>query len=320
MVKNSVTLGIDIGATKIDIGVVDASGKILRRQLVKTSQDGPDVVVQQIFYAATKLISPLDHIVAAGVGVAGQVDAKTGLVYFAPNLSWKNFPLGEKLEREWKIPVKVTNDVRAAAWGEWLYGAGRGCDDFICLFIGTGIGAAIVSGGKMLTGSRSALGEVGHMTLDLNGPLCSCGNRGCFEALVSGWAIAKRAKEIFAYDSVDAKKLIDLIGGTVDSITARNVFEAYRAKSPIALKVIGEAKIALVAGVAGLVNIFNPAKVILGGGIITGAPYLVDVIREGVPKRALNTATEFLEVVQGQLKEDAGVIGASAFVQLKNGS
>lgn len=315
MKNTPVTLGIDLGGTKIDIGVVDSQGKILRRELIKTSKQGPEAVLKDIQAAVEKLQSPENKITAAGVGMAGQIDRETGLVYFAPNLKWKDFPLGEKLQTNLGIPVKVMNDVRAAAWAEWLYGAGKGCDDLICLFVGTGIGAGIVSGGKMLTGSRNAAGEVGHMTIDLNGPLCSCGNKGCFEALAGGWAIAKRAKEVITYDSVEGKKLLDLTGGTIEDITARSVFEAYHRKSGIAVKVIEEVKEALIAGVSALVHAFNPAKVILGGGIITGAPFLIESIRQGLPKRGLKTNVESVEVVQAQLQGDAGVIGAATFVK-----
>lgn len=313
MAKTALTLGIDLGGTKIDIGVVDASGKILRRELIKTSKENAQTVVKDIFNAVEKLKHADESFRAVGVGMAGQIDGETGEVRFAPNLGWVNFPLGAELEKVLKVPVKVTNDVRAAAWGEWLYGAGKGCHDLICLFVGTGIGAGIISGGKMLTGDRNAAGEVGHMTLDLHGPLCTCGNRGCFEALASGWAIAKRAKEVVAYDSLSGKKLLDLIGGTVDEINAKKIIEARRSKAAVAVKVMDEVKEALVAGVASLVNGFNPKKVILGGGIITGAPDLIEVIREGVPKRALKASVESLEVVQAQLKGDAGVVGAAAF-------
>lgn len=313
----SLTIGIDLGGTKIDIGVVDAAGKILRRELIKTSKIGPEAVVDDIYEAVQKLIQKNEHLEAAGVGMAGQIDSKTGNVHFAPNLGWNHFPLGSDLAKKLQIPVKVTNDVRAAAWGEWLYGAGRGSKDLICLFIGTGIGAGIVSDGKMLIGNSNAAGEVGHMTIDLNGPLCSCGNRGCFEAFAGGWAIARRAKEIISYDSVEGKKFLDLIGCEVDQVTGRHVIEAYQQKSPLAKKVIEEVKEALIAGVANLVNAFNPEKIILGGGIITGAPFFIDVIREGVPKRALKATSENLQVVRAELKGDAGVIGAGAFAKRK---
>lgn len=313
MVKQRVILGIDLGGTKTDIGIVDPSGKILRREVIKTSKKGPDTVVNEIKNVVDKLSSQDETIVAAGVGMAGQIDGDTGLVHFAPNLGWKEFPLGSELEAVLKCPVRVTNDVRAAAWGEWLYGAGKGCSDLICVFVGTGIGAGVVSGGKMLTGATNTAGEVGHMTLDLNGPVCSCGNRGCFEALVSGWAIAKRAKEVVTYDSVAGKKLLDLIGGTIEEITAGKIFEAYHVKSPLAIKVVEEAKEALIAGIANLINIYNPAKIIMGGGIINGSPFLIDVIREGVPKRALKVPVEGVEIIQAKIKADAGVVGAAAF-------
>lgn len=313
MKKTPVNLGIDLGGTKIDIGVVDFSGKILRRELIQTNKVGPEAVVSEITVAFRKLTDPNEEFITVGVGMAGQINGKTGLVYFAPNLGWKNFPLGEELQKSLGIPVKVTNDVRAAAWGEWLYGAGKGCDDLICLFVGTGIGAGIVCGGKMLTGATNAAGEVGHMTIEINGPLCSCGNRGCFEALASGWAIARRAKEEMTYDAVEGKKLLDFIEGNVDGITGKVILEAYQKHVSVAVKVVEEVKEALVAGVANLVNAFNPEKIILGGGIITGAPYLIEVIREGLSKRALKTSSDHLEVVQAQLKGDAGVVGAAAF-------
>jgi glucokinase len=317
MTVPSLTLGIDLGGTKIDIGVVDSAGKILRRELIKTSKIGPETVVNDIHETVQKLIQKNEHFEAAGVGMAGQIDSKTGDVNFAPNLRWSNFPLGSELEKKLQIPVKVTNDVRAAAWGEWLYGAGRGSKDLICLFVGTGIGAGIVSDGNMLIGNNNAAGEVGHMTIDLNGPLCSCGNRGCFEAFAGGWAITRRAKEIISQDFLEGKNFLDLMGCEIDQVTGRHVIEAYQQKSPLAIKVVEEVKEALIAGVANLVNAFNPEKIILGGGIITGAPFFIDVIRKGVPERALKATSENLQVVHTELKGDASVIGAGAFAKRK---
>lgn len=310
-----VTVGVDLGGTKVDMGIVDGSGKMIRRELIKTNKESPEAAVYDILQAIERLKTSQEEILVVGIGMAGQIDNQTGSVRFAPNLNWRNFPLGKALEEALKIPVKVTNDVRAAAWGEWLYGAGKGCDDLICLFVGTGIGAGIVSGGKMLTGSHNTAGEVGHMTIDLKGPLCSCGNYGCLEALAGGWAIAKRAKEMAIDDVSHGKQLLDLIGGTIDEIDARKVFKAYHLQSPIAIRVITEVKEALIAGIAGLLNAFNPAKIILGGGIITGVPDLIEVIRQGVAKRALKTSIEFLEIIQAELKGDAGIVGAAAFAK-----
>lgn len=311
MNKPSVTLGIDIGGTKIDIGVVDAQGNILRRELIKTNKSGPEAVLHDIESVVKKLTLSSDTIEAAGIGMAGQIDSEKGLVHFAPNLGWVNYPLGEQLQNILNIPVKVTNDVRAAAWGEWLFGAGKGCNDLICLFVGTGIGAGIVSDGKMVTGSLNAAGEVGHMTIELNGPLCSCGNKGCFEALAGGWAIARKAKEKIANDPIEGKKLLDLIGKTIDEIVARDISEAYKMNSTLAIKIYEEVGEALIGGISALAHAFNPAKIILGGGVMTGAPFLIENIRQGVPQRGLKTNVGSLEIVPAKLLGEAGVIGAS---------
>ena len=252
---------------------------------------------------------------AAGVGMAGQIADRSGLVHFAPNLGWKDFPLGTKLGNALDVPVSVINDVRAAAWGEWLHGAGVGCPDLLCLFFGTGIGAGVVSGGRMLTGSNNAAGEVGHMTIALHGALCGCGNRGCFETLAGGWGIARRAREVIAYDAVRGQRLLELAGGNSDAITAREVFIAYREKVPVAVKVIEEFKEALIMGISSLVNIFNPSKVILGGGIIQGNLDLVEVVRQGVPKQALKVSVAQLEIVPALLAGEAGIVGAASFAR-----
>lgn len=314
MAKGKMALGVDLGGTKLYVGLVDEAGKISSHELIKTSKEGPNAVVADIINAAKKL-SGKDEIAAIGVGMAGQIEKGTGNVLFAPNLGWKNFHLGDELRKAFKIPVSITNDVRAAAWGEWLHGAGRGCSDLLCLFFGTGIGSGIVSGGRMLVGNDNAAGEVGHMTIDINGSKCSCGNTGCFETRAAGWGIAKRAKEVLAYDPAGGKGLLELAGGKVEAINAGHVFEAARNKVPVAMKVIEEAKEAMIAGVAGLVNAFNPRKVILGGGVIERNPELIEVIRQGVPKRALKATADNLEIVPTELKGDAGVIGAAAYAR-----
>lgn len=311
MKKKSVTIGIDIGGTKVDIGVVDAQGTILRHELIKTNKSGPEAVLNDICLAIEKLKSPFDQFESVGVGMAGQINSETGLVHFAPNLGWSNYPLGEALEKSLQMPVKVLNDVRAAAWGEWVYGAGKGCEDLICLFVGTGIGAGIISGGKMMIGSQNAAGEVGHMIIEVNGPLCNCGNNGCFESLAGGWAIAKKAKEMIAADPFEGKKLLDFTGKKVEEITARSVFDAYSKGFPIAVGIVEQAKEALIAGISALLHVLNSSKVILGGGIMTGAPFLIDPIRQGVRKRGLKTNVSFVEIIPASLGSEAGVIGAA---------
>jgi glucokinase len=316
MTQPSWTIGIDLGGTKMDVGLVDDAGKVLKHQLVPTkAKEGPSAVVDDIVALIKDLLTPeiKKDLLGIGIGIAGQIKKETGLVRFAPNLRWVNFPLQEELSSRTKMPVWVTNDVRAATWGEWLYGAGRGCKDLLCIFVGTGIGGGIVSDGRILAGSTNAAGEIGHMTIDLHGPICSCGNRGCFEAIAGGWAIARRAKELTVTDPSEGKLLLDLAGVEVDHLSAKHVFEAARKGNPLAKMITDEVKEALAAGVAGLVNAFNPECVILGGGIIQANPDLVEVVRREVPQRALKAASTGLRIVQAELKGDAGVIGAAAF-------
>lgn len=293
---------------------VGDDGRLLARLRRPTPvKDGPAAVEAAIVAAVHDLIvdagSPP---VAVGVGVAGQVTAASGAVRFAPNLAWHDVPLQADLSQALGLPVVVANDVRVAAWGEWLHGAGQGCADLICLFVGTGIGGGVVSGGRMLTGDNNSAGELGHTTVDLHGPVCHCGNRGCLEALAAGWAIAVRAQHAVADDPAGGAYLLQLADGQPTEITAARVASAAHAGDPLANKLLDEVAAALSAGCVSLVNAFNPRRLILGGGVIEGLPELVDRVARGVHACALAAATANLSVVAAQLHNDAGVIGAAA--------
>lgn len=310
------TIGVDLGGTKLDVGLVDNQGVVRHHLLLKTkAKEGAQAVIDDIIAAITELKKqqPHERILGVGIGIAGQIEKSTGVVRFAPNLDWHDIPLQEQLKKALKLPVHVINDVRAATWGEWLYGAGRGFDDLLCIFVGTGIGGGVVSGGNMLFGFSNAAGEVGHMTIDLKGPACSCGNRGCFEALASGWAIARSTKDAVTQDPVRGKSLLELAGGKVNDLTARHVFQAFQSGDPLAIEIVKSVEDALIAGIAGLVNAFNPKRVILGGGIINAHPEFIQQVHEGVAKRALKIATEGLSIVRAELQANAGVIGAAAY-------
>ncbi len=311
------TIGVDLGGTKIETAVVDNEGKVLARERQPTPVDqGPDGVQDAIVKTVSKLLKQVSSKgTAVGVGVAGQVDADSGTVVFAPNLKWENVALQAGLKDALKLPVAVTNDVRAATWGEWLNGAGQGCDDLVCLFIGTGIGGGIVSGGRMLSGSSNTAGELGHITVDLNGPSCNCGNRGCLEALAGGWAIARRARQAVSEEPSAGVKLLELADSRAEAITAEIVTKAALAKDPLAETIVKETTRALIAGCVGLVNAFNPARLILGGGVIHGLPELATWIDQGIRSRALKAATDHLQVLTSDLQNDAGVVGAATLAQ-----
>jgi glucokinase len=307
-------IGVDLGGTKIEAARVDSAGRLLQRLRRPTPvKDGPAAVKAAIVECVRELRQgDASAPAGVGVGVAGQIDPADGAVLFAPNLHWHNEPFQADLSTALGLPVVVGNDVRVITWGEWLYGAGRGCNDLICLFVGTGIGGGVVSGGRMLTGCSNTAGELGHVTVDLRGPDCHCGNRGCLEALAGGWGIARRAQEAVAADPAAGAALLNRAGGQADTVTAKAVAEAAHAGDALARRLVDEVAEALIAGVVGLVNAFNPCRFILGGGVIEGYPELVQRVDQGVRKRALPAATAPLQVVPALLHNDAGVVGAAA--------
>lgn len=314
MTANLWAMGVDLGGTKVEVAQVDSEGQVRQRLRRATDvKDGPAAIEAEIIAAVRELQESTGSSAAGvGVGVAGQIEPASGVVHFAPNLDWHDVPLQADLSRTLRLPVVVTNDVRAAAWGEWLHGAGQGCDDLVCLFVGTGIGGGVVSGGRMLAGCSNAAGELGHITLDLHGPLCHCGNQGCLEALAGGWAIARRTQEAITADPAAGASLVQMAGGQPKAVTAKMVAQAFHTGDPLARKLVDEVAQALIAGAVGLVNAFNPCRLILGGGVIEGLPELVDRIDQGVCERALEAASAPLQVLPAQLKNDAGVVGAAA--------
>jgi glucokinase len=313
-------MGVDLGGTKVEVARVHAPGTLIERLRRPTDvKDGVDAVEDEIVAAVRELEERAGSSPAGiGVGVAGQIEQDSGIVRFAPNLEWHDVPLQSDLSRALRLPVVVANDVRAATWGEWLHGAGQGCDDLICLFIGTGIGGGIVSGGHMLSGCSNTAGELGHIPIDLHGPECHCGNRGCLEAHAGGWAIARRAREAIAGKPEAGARLLEMAGGRPDDVTAQIVAEAAHQGDPLAQKLVDEVAEALIAGATGLVNAFNPCRLILGGGVMEGMPELLDRIDGGVRQRALAAARDPLQVLPAQLHNDAGVVGAAALALRAN--
>jgi glucokinase len=191
-IKKLPTLGVDLGGTKMKTALVDKSGKILSSHRYPTNPEkGTRRIIDDIVACVEECLGKGEEDAQAlGIGIAAQVD-HSGVVLTSPNLGWQNVPLRDELEERLKLPVVVTNDVRAASWGEWHFGAGKGVDDLVVIFVGTGIGGGVVSGGRMLEGCSNTAGEIGHTTLIADGRNCSCPNKGCLEAYAGGWAIAE---------------------------------------------------------------------------------------------------------------------------------
>jgi glucokinase len=238
----------------------------------------------------------------------------TGNVLFSPNLKWKDVPLKKKLEKSLGLPVVVTNDVRAATIGEWHYGSGKGIEDLVVLFVGTGIGGGVISGGRVLIGCSNTGGELGHITIVNGGRKCHCPNNGCLEAYAGGWAIAERAQIAVKADPEKGKNLISM-AGKVERISAATVSQVYKKGDPLAKMLIDETCQYLAAGAIGIINAFNPCLFIMGGGVIEGVPVLVQRVEKITKKLALGAAVKKLRFVRASLGDKAGIVGAAALAQ-----
>lgn len=314
--RKLITLGVDIGGTKIETALVDTKGNILTSHREPTNPEKiASGVISDIIMCIKKCIGKAKDVInAIGVGVAGQIESETGVVYYSPNLRWEKVPLGEELENAFNLPVVVANDVTSATVAEWKCGSGKGVDDLVCIFIGTGVGGGIVSGGRLLIGCSNTAGELGHITVDVNGRKCHCGNRGCIEAYAGGWAIAKRAKEAVKKSSEKGKRILELAGSS-EKITARTVARAYHEGDQLAKNLIEETARYLGAGMANIVNAFNPCIIVIGGGVIEGIPELIAMTESVINKKAFGLAVLPLKIVKASFVTHAVVIGAAALAR-----
>ena len=275
-------------------------------------EQGGDAVIARIVKLARASIAaaPGKEIAGVGIGSPGPLDTKTGVVILTPNLGWVNMPLRDRVADSLKLPTVLDNDANCAIFGEWWRGAARGVDDVIGLTIGTGIGGGIVLGGKIYHGASDVAGEIGHMTIDANGRLCKCGNQGCLEAYASGPAIAARAVE--GIEAGVETSLPQYVAGDLSRITAQVVYEAAHDGDPYALDVVRDTAKLLGAGVASLVNIFNPAVVVICGGVTLAGDKLFGPLTTEVHRRAFKPAWEVCRILPGALTGTAGVYGAAA--------
>lgn len=316
-------LGIDFGGTKVLAGVVDLStGEVVATAKKKTNPaDDADEMMERLYGVAAEATRKADikpaNLAGIGVGLAGQIDTSKGVLLGAPNLSQStvNLPMADLLTDKFKVSARLRNDVQVAAMGEAAFGAGRDQDYFVCVFVGTGIGGAIVRNGDLVEGSSGSAGEIGHIVIDANGRLCGCGGRGHLEAYASRTAITKAIlgeikrgrpsvlAEVLASDQDDAP------GGT--AIRSSALAKAIEAGDQLAMDVIQEAGVYLGYGLASVINLLNPGRIILGGGVIESVPSLVDVAERTARREALATPAAAVEVVTAGLGDNAGVVGAA---------
>jgi len=315
MSERRVYAGIDIGGTNIKFGLVDDEGKVLyKEQRPTVAATGADALLHLVANIGERLLlhaAEEEHDVRwLGVGTPGTVDFKTGrVVGLSPNIpGWQGTPLSEFLRERLNLPVWVDNDVNCVALAEHRFGAGIGYDSMVCVAVGTGVGGGVIINGRLWRGSTYAAGELGHMPLSLNGPVCGCGQTGCIEAYCSSQAIIERARK--KLDGGLTPILEDVANGDEDGLTIKKIFAAARRKDKIAIEVVEETAHYLAAGLAGVVNLLNPSLVVVGGGVADGGAGFVEAVAEGIKKRAFESATAGLRVVKATLGNQAGFIGA----------
>ena len=314
MSSPALAIGVDLGGSQLRAGLVDDTGRLLRFHARRTPVErGPEGIVHELAACVRDacLADVGATVLGVGVGVAGQVD-RAGVVRGAPNLAWTQFPFRARLEMALDLPVTVLNDVQAAAFGEHTFGAGQGVDDLVCLFIGTGVGGGVITRGALLQGCTGSAAELGHVTVDPNGPVCRCGNRGCLEAFAGGWAVARRARDALTATPTDGAILRE-IAGSPDRVTAATVVAAADLGDPLSQQILHDAGAALGIGTASIVNAFNPCLVVLGGGVMAGVPRWIDLAAQAVRSRALAANAAAVGLRAAALGPQAGVIGAAAW-------
>ncbi len=313
-------IGIDIGGTNIVVGIVPEDGSEVLGLVSEPTfpEQGPDAVVARIVRLARASMERAGKPDVAGVGIGspGPLDTQRGIVLLTPNLGWTNLPLRDRLARALSLPATLDNDANCAIFGEWWRGAARGSDHVVGLTIGTGIGGGIVLAGEIYHGASDFAGEIGHMTIDSTGRRCKCGNYGCLEAYASGPAIAARAVE--GVEAGAETSLPRYVGGDLSKITAQVVYEAAHDGDDYAREVVTDTAKVLGAGVANIINIFNPQVVVICGGVTLASDRLFGPLKSEVKRRAFKAAVEACRIVPGELTGTAGVYGAAAVFMRRN--
>lgn len=307
-------VGIDVGGTNIVAGTVAQDGSEILGVLSEPTQaeGGPDAVVERIVDLARASMARAAgrEIAGVGIGAPGPLDTKTGMVLLTPNLGWVNMPLRDRVASALAMPATLDNDANCAVFGEWWRGAARGAEHVVGLTIGTGIGGGIVLNGEIYRGASDIAGEIGHMTIDSTGRRCKCGNYGCLEAYASGPAIAARAVEGIEAGADSA--LPRYVAGDLRKVTAQVVYDAAHDGDEYALEVVRDTAKFLGAGVANIINIFNPQVVVICGGVTRAGDRLFVPLRSEVKRRAFKPAVDVCRILPGELPGTAGVWGAAA--------
>lgn len=309
-------IGIDLGGTKISGAVADFDGNIVSQYTIPTkAEEGEEAVLQRIILVIEKVIEESkvakDKIVTIGIGSPGPLDAKEGKIITTPNLPFRNFNLVKPLKDKFNIHVYLDNDANVAAMGEYIFGAGKGTSNMIFVTVSTGIGGGAILNGKIYRGNTSNALEIGHMTLEKDGPRCNCGNYGCAEALASGTAIGRLAKE-------EITKGVKTSLTTYENVTSYEVFKEAEKGDAVAKAVLDKALNYLGICIANIIVSFDPEMVIIGGGVSKGGDIVFKKVQEVVNKRCFKSMAESTKIVPAGLGTNAGLMGAVALAIMES--
>lgn len=310
-------IGVDIGGTGVKLALVSSSGRVLTRDTFATRDHaGREALLAELSRRIRGLADEGRRrgmrIAGAGVGAPGPIDVERGFVYFFPNIpGWKNAPIRSLLERRTGLPVRVDNDANAMALGESIFGAGRGARNLIALTLGTGIGGGIVMDGRLFHGPAYSAAEIGHIVINENGPKCGCGNRGCIETYVGNGHFVRAVRERLARGE---KSVLSRWVREGRELTPLLVARAADRGDRLAVDQWRITATRLGTVLAGLVNVLNPERIVLGGGIALNRKHIFPVVTQVLREKAFPIAARSVRVVPAALGTDAGTVGAAALV------
>lgn len=330
--RHPLVVGIDLGGTQIRVAVLEGAELRSRVSLLTGETPTPHRVIPRIHTALQQALesagTSLEQLAGIGICVTGPLDSRTGVVFESPNLpEWNDIPLRRIFEEYYNLPIFIENDANAAALGEYVFGAGRGCKDLVYITVSTGIGGGVIVDGKLMTGTSGAAAELGHITIDRNGERCNCGNIGCLESIASGTAIARHASEALARgervllsaDPKSERASLAAGGCTHLRVDARAVAEAAVAGIPAACAIIQDAAEGLGVGLVSIIHIFNPEMIILGGGLTQIGSLFLQPALQIVQERTMKVAYKAVCIKPARLGINAGLVGAGALVYCARG-
>lgn len=306
-------VSVDLGGTQVRAALVDATGKIHARSNTSTrSEEGQDAVIDRIFECISEVMGsmPKDEIRGIAIGAPGPLNPWTGVITEAANLSgWYDVPLVHIIEERFEMPTLLGNDANVAALAERRFGAAQGTANMIYMTVSTGIGGGIIVEGELLLGSDGLAGEVGHQTIDINGPSCNCGNTGCLETLAAGPAIARRTVDRLQAGAVST--IPELVKGDLDEVTAAVVSKAASGGDALAIEMLRVAGFYIGVGIVNLLHLFNPELIIIGGGVSKAGDFLFEPIRRTVSERAMDSMQSGVRILPAALGDDVVLLGAA---------